>query len=166
MERRPARSARGASRGARTAGRLLLKLLVAAIGRLKEAHFKAAEAEYGKRLRRYADVTIRELKDEKALLAALPDRHKLVLLDERGHNRSSEELAAMLGEEELHGGGRTLVFAIGGADGFSDVVRAKAAVVIAFGRITLPHRLARIVLVEQLYRAFSILRGEPYHRSG
>jgi 23S rRNA (pseudouridine1915-N3)-methyltransferase len=70
----------------------------------------------------------------------------------------------MLADEEQRGAGRTLVFAIGGADGFSDAVRAKATVILAFGRITLPHRLARIVLVEQLYRAFTIVRGEPYHR--
>jgi 23S rRNA (pseudouridine1915-N3)-methyltransferase len=143
-----------------------LKVLIIAIGRLKEAHFKAAEADYLKRLRRYVDLTVREVKDEAALTRALPERAKLVLLDERGQNRSSEEIARMLGEEEQHGGGRPLVFAVGGAEGFSDALRAQATVLLAFGRITLPHRLARIVLVEQLYRAWSILRGEPYHRSG
>jgi 23S rRNA (pseudouridine1915-N3)-methyltransferase len=143
-----------------------LKVLVLAIGRLKEAHFKAAEAEYLKRLQRYADVTLREVKDEPALLKALPEKHKLILLDERGQNRSSEELARTLGDEGQHGGGRTVVFAVGGADGFSEALRARSGLILAFGRITLPHRLARVVLVEQLYRAFTILRGEPYHRSG
>lgn len=143
-----------------------MKVLVLAIGRLKEAHFKAAEAEYLKRLQRYADVILREAKDEPALLKALPEKHKLILLDERGQNRSSEELARTLAEEAQHGGGRTVVFAVGGAEGFSDALRARATLILAFGRITLPHRLARVVLVEQLYRAFTILRGEPYHRSG
>jgi 23S rRNA (pseudouridine1915-N3)-methyltransferase len=97
---------------------------------------------------------------------ALPERRTLILLDERGQNRSSEEIAALLGAEEQRGGGRTVALAIGGADGFSEALRARAALLLAFGRITLPHRLARIVLLEQLYRGFSILRGEPYHRSG
>ena len=92
-----------------------MKVLVLAIGRLKEAHFKAAEAEYLKRLERYAAVTLREVKDEPALLKALPEKHKLILLDERGQNRSSEELARSLGEEAQHGGGRTVVFALGGS---------------------------------------------------
>lgn len=142
-----------------------MKILVLAVGRLKEEYFREAEAEYRKRLRRYADVDVREVKDDRALLQALPPRARLVALDERGEAWSSEELARrLIAAEEQHGGGAPLVFAIGGAEGLSAGVREKAVRSLAFGRITLPHRLARIVLLEQLYRAYTILRGEPYHK--
>ena len=142
-----------------------MKLHVLAIGRLKEQHWAAAEAEYVKRLRHYAPLEVREVKDEAALVAALPARARLLALDERGENLSSEELARkVIAAEEQHGGGAPLCFAIGGAEGFSPGLRARAARLLAFGRITLPHRLARVVLLEQLYRAYTILRGEPYHK--
>jgi 23S rRNA (pseudouridine1915-N3)-methyltransferase len=135
-----------------------------AIGRLKEDFWAAAEAEYLKRLRRYASVETREVKDDSALLAAIPTRGKLFALDERGEQLSSEQIARLLGTEAQHGGGDTLVFAIGGAEGFSDEVRKRARRMLGFGKITLPHRLARVVLLEQIYRGFTILRGEPYHK--
>lgn len=141
-----------------------MKVLVLAVGRIKEDVYRAAEAEYLKRLRGKATVEVREVKDEAALVAAIPARARLVLLDPRGAMWSSEELARTLGDEEQHGGGRTVVFGIGGADGFADATRARTKDLFAFGRITLPHRLVRVVIAEQLYRAFSILRGEPYHR--
>lgn len=108
---------------------------------------------------------MREVKDDSALIAALPARAKLVVLDARGDVLSSEDIAKkIVGAAEQHGGGAPLVFAIGGAEGFGDAVRRRAERMVAFGRITLPHRLARIVLLEQLYRAYAILRGEPYHK--
>jgi 23S rRNA (pseudouridine1915-N3)-methyltransferase len=142
-----------------------VKIVVLAVGRLKEAHWAAAEAEYTRRLKHYTAIEVREVRDEPALIAALPARARLVALDERGDNLTSEELArSLIGAEEQHGGGAPLVFAIGGAGGFSDALRARAARRLAFGRITLPHRLARVVLLEQIYRAYTILRGEPYHK--
>lgn len=142
-----------------------MKILVLVVGRLKEAHFQAAESDYLSRLKHYAPVELREVKDEAALLAALPPKGKLIALDERGENLSSQEIATrIIASEEQHGGGAPLTFAIGGADGFSPAVRTRAARLLAFGRITLPHRLARVVLLEQLYRAYTILRGEPYHK--
>jgi 23S rRNA (pseudouridine1915-N3)-methyltransferase len=132
---------------------------------LKEPHFVAAEAEYLGRLKHYAQVSVRELKDDAALVAALPERARLVALDAGGEVLSSEEIAAkIVGAAEQHGGGAPLVFAIGGADGLPAAVKARADRKLAFGRITLPHRLARIVLLEQIYRAYAILRGEPYHK--
>jgi 23S rRNA (pseudouridine1915-N3)-methyltransferase len=141
-----------------------MKIVVAAVGRLKEDFWSAAEAEYLKRLKRYATVTVQEFKDEAALLASVPARGRLIVLDERGENLSSPELARLVAHEEQHGGGATVVFAIGGAEGFSDAARKRAARMIAFGRITLAHRLCRVVLLEQIYRAYTILRGEPYHK--
>jgi len=103
--------------------------------------------------------------DEAALLRKVPPDAAVVALDERGELVSSEELArGLLAVEEQRGGGRPVVFAIGGADGHSPALRARAGRLIAFGKITIAHRLVRVLLAEQLYRAFTILRGHPYHR--
>jgi 23S rRNA (pseudouridine1915-N3)-methyltransferase len=132
---------------------------VLAVGRLKEDFWTAAEAEYRKRLRRYADVKVTEVRDDAALVAALPAKGSVIALDERGDVVTSEALA-----HEILAKIAQPVFVVGGAEGLPDEVRRRAARLIAFGRITLPHRLARIVLLEQIYRAFTILRGEPYHK--
>ncbi len=143
-----------------------MKITILAVGRLKEKHWAAAEADYLARLSHYAQVELREVTGDPALLAALPAKGKLIALDERGELLSSEELARkVVGAHEQHGGGAPLCFAIGGADGFSAPVRQRAERFVAFGRITLPHRLARVLLLEQIYRSYSILRGEPYHRA-
>ncbi len=142
-----------------------MKILLLCVGRLKEDYWQAAEAEYLKRLSRFASFEIKETKDDAALCAAVPAKAHVVALDERGEALSSEEIARkIIAAEESHGGGAPLVFVIGGADGLPDVLRKRAQKVISFGRITLPHRIARVVLVEQLYRAYSLLRGEPYHK--
>lgn len=143
-----------------------MRVSIAVVGRLKgsDAALASAEAEYVKRLRRACTFELVEHKDEAALLAALPAGAHLYALDERGEQLTSRQLADVLGAEQLHGGGAPVVFAIGGADGHSDAVRARARKLIAFGRITIAHRLVRLLLLEQLYRGFSILRGEPYHR--
>jgi 23S rRNA (pseudouridine1915-N3)-methyltransferase len=86
----------------------------------------------------------------------------LVLLDSRGKQFSSEELAQAIGKLRDSGTQR-LVFAIGPADGWSESARSRANLLLSFGRITLPHQLARVVLAEQVYRAFTILAGHPYH---
>jgi 23S rRNA (pseudouridine1915-N3)-methyltransferase len=143
-----------------------MKVVVLAVGRLKETYLRAAEDEYKKRLSRYARLEIIECKDDAQLLAKVPERALVVLLDERGQPWSSPEIAhKLIATAEQHGGGAPLCFCIGGADGLPQALHARATHTIAFGRITLPHRLARIVLVEQLYRAFTIVRGEPYHHA-
>lgn len=141
-----------------------MKLWLGAIGRLKEAYFVAAEDEYRKRLRPMCSLTMHEAKDEKAMIAAVPEGAHLYLFDERGDPLSSMELAALLATEASHGGGAPVAFGIGGADGHSDLARAKARKLIAFGRMTIAHRLVRLIVLEQIYRAFKINRGEPYHR--
>ncbi|HUJ62611.1 MAG TPA: 23S rRNA (pseudouridine(1915)-N(3))-methyltransferase RlmH [Kofleriaceae bacterium] len=141
-----------------------MKLVVAAVGRLKEPYLIEAEREYQKRLRPYCTLAVTEAKDEAALIAALPAGAHLFALDERGEPITSAELAALLADEEMRGGGAPVVFAIGGPDGHGDALRARARKLIAFGRITIAHRLVRILLLEQLYRGFKIVRGEPYHR--
>jgi 23S rRNA (pseudouridine1915-N3)-methyltransferase len=135
-----------------------MKVIVAAVGKLKESYWIDAQDEYVKRLRPYATVSVVEAKDEAGLLAAIPAGARVVALDERGLTLSSHEFAA-----ELTSDPAPLVFAIGGPDGHSDAVRARAKL-ISFGRMTIAHRLVRIVLLEQIYRGFRIVRGEPYHR--
>jgi 23S rRNA (pseudouridine1915-N3)-methyltransferase len=143
-----------------------VKISIAWIGKTREAAIQALTDEYLKRLSRYADTAGVAVKDEAAVLSLArgerqKERHKLVLLDSRGKQLSSEELSEFLDREQLHS--VPLLFAIGGADGFSDPVRREAGFVLSLGRMTLPHELARIVLLEQLYRGFTILSHHPYH---
>jgi len=142
-----------------------LKIIIAVVGRLKEAYLQAAEDEYRKRLRPYCTLSVVEAKDEAALIAALPTQAHLYAFDERGEAMSSIELARdILGAEEQHGGGAPVVFAIGGADGHSEAMRGRAQRLLSFGRFTIAHRLVRLLVLEQIYRGYRILRGEPYHR--
>jgi 23S rRNA (pseudouridine1915-N3)-methyltransferase len=144
-----------------------VKLKVAWIGKTKEPAIQSLTDEYLKRLSRYAEVEGLTLKDEAAVLRlgardARPARHTLVLLDSRGKQFSSEELAKFLGDYRE----RTplpLLFAVGPADGFSEPARQAATLILSLGKMTLAHELARVVLLEQLYRAFTILSGHPYH---
>jgi 23S rRNA (pseudouridine1915-N3)-methyltransferase len=144
----------------------LVKLKVAWIGKTREPAIQSLTDEYLKRLARYAEVEGITLKDEAAALKlcardARP-RHALVLLDEQGKQLSSEELAKFLGGYQDRNP-LPLLFAVGAADGFSDQARQAATLVLSLGRMTLAHELARVVLLEQLYRAFTILKGHPYH---
>jgi 23S rRNA (pseudouridine1915-N3)-methyltransferase len=147
--------------------KLPMKLKVVWIGKTKEPAIQALTDDYVKRLSHYADVEAGAVRDESALLKfsakdARPTRHTLVLLDGRGKQLSSEELAKFLREHQERNP-LPLLFAIGPADGFTDEAREAAGLVLSLSKMTLPHELARIVLLEQLYRAFSILKGHPYH---
>lgn len=141
-----------------------MKVTVATVGRLKEPYLVAACAEYEKRLRPYVALAVTEAKDEAALLASIPAAAHVYAFDERGELISSAQLADLVASEQSHGGGAPVVFAIGGADGHGDALRARAKKLLAFGRMTIAHRLVRVLVLEQLYRAFKIVRGEPYHR--
>jgi 23S rRNA (pseudouridine1915-N3)-methyltransferase len=145
-----------------------VKIKVAWIGKTKEAAIQSLTGEYLKRIARYAEVEGLAVKDEAAVLALARGergkdrgRDKLVLLDSRGKQFSSEELAAFLEREQVQA--LPLLFAIGGSDGFSDEARRQAALTLSLGKMTLPHELARVVLLEQIYRAFTILKNHPYH---
>jgi 23S rRNA (pseudouridine1915-N3)-methyltransferase len=147
-----------------------MKIKVAWIGKTKEPAIEALTAEYLKRISHYSEVAGLALKDEDAILSLASgarqqksnkERHKLILLDSRGKQFSSEELAEFLQREQLNA--IPLLFAIGGSDGFSDEARRSASLVLSLGKMTLPHELARVVLLEQLYRGFTILKNHPYH---
>ena len=145
-----------------------MKIKVAWIGKTKEPAIVALTDEYLKRISRYAEVAGITLKDEAAILSLASgerqknkERHKLVLLDSRGKQFSSQELAEFLEREQVSA--TPLLFAIGGSDGFSEEARRQAGVILSLGKMTLPHELARVILAEQLYRAFTILKNHPYH---
>lgn len=142
-----------------------MKITIMVVGKLKKSYFKDAEADYLKRLRPYCRVDIVEKRDEAAVVAALPDGAHVYALDERGELVSSVDFAEkLLGKEQMHGGGAPVVFLIGGPDGHSNELRKNARRLLAFGRITIAHRLVRVLLLEQIYRGFKILKNEPYHR--
>src|SRR6266850_4131592 len=130
---------------------------------MKEAWVQEACAEYAKRVRGKLPLDLVEVKDDAELQRKIPPRQKLWALDERGKQLSSEELAAAL-QKAMNGGEQGIACVIGGADGLPRELVGRADFVWSLGRLTLPHRLARIIVLEQLYRALSILRGEPYHR--
>jgi len=149
-----------------------MKIKVLWVGKTKEPAIESLTAEYVKRISRYAPLEANALRDESAVLqnvGAVPSQKKfstqksiLVLMDSRGKQFSSEEFARFLGGH-FERNPVPLAFAIGPADGFSDEARVAAQHLISLGRMTLPHELARIVLLEQLYRALTILKGHPYH---
>jgi len=152
-----------------------LKLTVLSVGKDRSGLFAPGVAEYTQRLQHYAKTELKELPESRssgaqartaegeALLGKLSARDVLVALDERGKQLSTPELAQWLGKQQQ--GGKDLAFVIGGDEGLSDEVRSRAALVLSLSRFTLPHRLARLVLMEQLYRVFTLLRGESYHRA-
>jgi len=148
-----------------------MKLTVAWIqakpGRDRSSAVAALTHEYLARIARYNLVSTHELGGEDALFKLVAKSSgrstpQLVLLDPRGKQHSSEDLAKWLGAH-IDRGTQSLLFAVGGADGFSDAARKTASAQISLGKMTLPHELARVVLLEQLYRAFTILKGHPYH---
>lgn len=147
-----------------------MKLVIAAVGRVKEPGLRAVLDDYYKRARRYCaldEVELREDREDRVsqsfaqCLSSQGPRGELVTLEIDGEPLSSERFAARL--DGVLQRAAVPVFAIGGADGLPDAVRARSRWRLSFGPMTLPHRLARVVLAEQVYRAFTILRGEPYH---
>lgn len=144
-----------------------MKLKVGWIGKTKDAAIQALTAEYLNRLRHYAEAEGMTFTNEEALFK-LRERtgtrpaHSIVLLDSRGKQLTSEELASFL-DTHQNRSPQPLLFAIGDADGFSEEARKSASFVLSLSRMTFPHELARVVLLEQLYRALSILKGHPYH---
>jgi 23S rRNA (pseudouridine1915-N3)-methyltransferase len=139
-----------------------MRYRVVAVGRMKGAALRAACDEYLDRLRHYAKVEEREVKDEARVLGAVPEGSRLVALSRRGEAWTSGQLADWTTRWELEG--RDVTFAIGGADTLPDDVLRAAERTWSLSLLTFPHELARVVLYEQLYRAYTIRRGEPYHR--
>ncbi|HKW41686.1 MAG TPA: 23S rRNA (pseudouridine(1915)-N(3))-methyltransferase RlmH [Gemmatimonadales bacterium] len=139
-----------------------MRYRVVAVGRVRDAALRAACDEYLERLKRYTKVEERETKDEARILEAVPEGSRLVVLSERGEQWSSGQLADWTARWEMDG--RDVAFAIGGADGVPQAVLRRAERAWSLSRLTFPHEVARLLVYEQLYRAYTIRRGEPYHR--
>lgn len=160
----------------------MMKIKIIAVGKLKEKYWKQAIDEYVKRLGAYCTIDIVELSDEKTpdKASAKEDEHILATEGERilgkiGHDDhvialaiegtliTSEALASQLEKLSVHGTSK-ITFVIGGSLGLSPQVKQRANELISFGRITLPHQLARVVLSEQIYRAYRIMNHQAYHK--
>ena len=158
-----------------------MKITIVCAGKIKEKYLSAGIAEFMKRLKPFAQVEIREVHEEKMpdnpsdaekeqvltregekLLKLVPDGSYLFVLDVFGKERSSEELAASIDKLGLSGRSN-ITFLIGGAFGLSPEVRKAADELLSFSRMTFTHQMVRLLLVEQIYRAFKINRGEKYH---
>jgi 23S rRNA (pseudouridine1915-N3)-methyltransferase len=139
-----------------------MRYRVVAVGRVRNAALRAACDDYLERLRHYARVEEREVKDEARVLEGVPEGSRLVALSRSGEEWTSQQLAEWTARWEIDG--RDVALAIGGADALPEPVLRQAERVWSLSRLTLPHELARVVLYEQLYRAYTIRRGEPYHR--
>ena len=159
-----------------------MKIKIVTVGKLKEKYLKDGIAEYSKRISRFAAVEMIELADEKTpdrasdsenekilnlegnrILSKIGDREFVVVLAIEGKTLSSEEFSKQLEQASINGYS-TLTFVIGGSLGLSPQVKKRANLFLSFGRLTLPHQLMRLVLVEQIYRAFTIQQGSPYHK--
>lgn len=159
-----------------------MKIKVVTVGKLKEKYLKDGIAEYSKRISRFAKLEMIELADEKTpdrasesenqkileiegqrILSKVADRDFVIVLAIEGKTLSSEEFSKQLEEASIKGFS-TLTFIIGGSLGLAQDVKNRANLSVSFGRLTLPHQLMRLVLVEQIYRAFTIQQGSPYHK--
>ena len=155
---------------------------VVAVGKIKEKFFKDALAEYEKRLSGYVKLKIVEVSDEKApenisekealiikekeaekILKNIKDSEYVISLEIEGKNLSSLELSELIGKLELEGKS-DITFVIGGSLGLSESVIKRADYHLSFSKMTFPHQLMRVVLLEQIYRAIKILKNEPYHK--
>ncbi|MFG1462493.1 23S rRNA (pseudouridine(1915)-N(3))-methyltransferase RlmH [Xanthobacter sp. DSM 24535] len=160
-----------------------MRILLVCIGRLKAGAERDLVTRYFERARasgralgltgfetlEFAESAARRAEDRMAeegatLLAAIPAGAILVALDPRGRALSSEDFSTRI-QLDRDAGASAFCLVIGGADGLSDAVRARAGLMLAFGAATFPHQLVRVMLAEQLYRATTILSGHPYHRA-
>ena len=154
-----------------------MRIRVICEGKTKDAHLRALQADFRGRISHFSEIVVEELpaargsgdgKDknlsasERRLLEKLRDSYK-VFLDGRGREWTSEEFAGWLGEQALRGT-REVAFVVGGPDGFSEAFRKQANLLLALSRMTLTRDWARALLLEQIYRGFTILRGYPYAR--
>lgn len=152
-----------------------MKCRVLWLGKTRDPWIKQGISEYAGRIGRYLPITLDELKDEKdataeegrrkegeRLLKQVTGQSVLVVLDERGEQMDSRCFAAFIGKHRDNGTPE-MVFAIGGAYGFSDEVRSRADKVLALSAMTFTHQMVRPFLLEQIYRACTILNNEPYH---
>ncbi len=157
----------------------MIKVNVVAVGKVKEKYFADGISEYAKRLSKFCDFKIIEIQEENyksvddSLISVIKDKEaekilphlkgKIVAMAIEGKKYSSEKLAKTL-KEVCDLGGGVITFVIGGSYGLSDLVKNKADLLVSFSDMTFPHTLFRLMLTEQIYRAFSINSKSPYHK--
>ncbi|WP_311492008.1 23S rRNA (pseudouridine(1915)-N(3))-methyltransferase RlmH [uncultured Anaerococcus sp.] len=160
---------------------MLIKII--GVGKIKEKFYKEAISEYEKRMTAYNKVEIVEVNDEKApeslsekeidqvktaegerILAKIKEDSFVVTLEIAGKALDSVKFAQLIQDEMLDGFGRDLVFVIGGSNGLGDNVLKRSNYRLSFGKMTYPHQLMRVILMEQIYRAYRIINKEPYHK--
>ncbi|MBF0786977.1 MULTISPECIES: 23S rRNA (pseudouridine(1915)-N(3))-methyltransferase RlmH [unclassified Streptococcus] len=159
-----------------------MKIKIITVGKLKEKYLKDGIAEYMKRLNRFAKIDKVELADEKTpdkaspaendailkkeaerILAKINEREYVIALAIEGRQFTSEDFSQLLATTMVKGYS-DITFIIGGSLGLHETVKKRANVLMSFGLLTLPHQLMRLVLIEQIYRAFMIQQGSPYHK--
>jgi len=159
-----------------------MNIAIITVGKLKEKYLKDGIAEYAKRLGAYCQLNIVEVADEKApeqlsdteaelikqkegerILAKVPQDSHVIALAIEGKSLSSEQLASQIEQLATYGTSK-ITFIIGGSLGLSKEVMQRANSTLSFSKMTFPHQLMRLILVEQVYRVFRIMRGEPYHK--
>jgi 23S rRNA (pseudouridine1915-N3)-methyltransferase len=157
---------------------MTIKLLC--VGKVREKYLRQAIDDYLTRIRHYIPIDYTEIKAEKRkktepdelvkqrecekIRKMLPSQGIVIALDERGKQHSSTEFSQMISQYQVRGDVKTLTFVTGGATGFSKKFLNQAGSVLSLSKMTFPHQLCRLILVEQLYRACTILAGEPYHK--
>ncbi len=160
---------------------MLIKIIC--VGKIKEKFYKEALAEYEKRMTSYNKVEIIEVADEKApetlsekeidqvkiaegerILSKIKDDSFVVTLEIAGRDLDSIKFARLIQDEMLDGFGRDMVFVIGGSNGLGENVLKRSNYRLSFGKMTYPHQLMRVILMEQIYRAYRIINKEPYHK--
>lgn len=152
-----------------------MKLRLLCVGKMSESYLRVGVDDFAGRIRRYLPFSTVELKEEKGgdprrlkeregerILERIPPQAFTVVLDERGKTLSSEELSALVGRRMVEGTGE-MALVLGGAYGLSDAVRERGDIVLSLSPMTFTHQMARLILLEQVYRALTILRNEPYH---
>ena len=159
-----------------------MKIKLVTVGKLKEKYLKDGIAEYMKRLNRFCKMEMIELADEKTpdkasdlenqqilekegnkILAKINEREFVIALAIEGNQFPSEKFSQLMMDTTVHGFS-DITFVIGGSLGLSPAVKKRANLLMSFGKLTLPHQLMRLVLIEQIYRAFMIQQGSPYHK--
>jgi 23S rRNA (pseudouridine1915-N3)-methyltransferase len=140
-----------------------VKLQVRAVGKMRDRHLAAVCDEYVERARRHLPVEVIEVADDAGLTRGLPAGAEIVALEPGGVGWTTAEFTQYL-DKRMVQGARAVVFLIGGADGLLPATVKQAKLRLSLSPMTLPHRLARVLLCEQIYRALSVIRGEPYGR--
>lgn len=140
-----------------------MRIIIRAVGKMRDRRLAELCQEYVARARRHLPVEVTEVESDADLLRQLPAGAEVVALEPGGASFTTPQLTAHIGAR-MNRGQRAMVFLIGGADGLAAETVARAHLRLSLSPLTLPHRLARVVLCEQIYRTLSRIRGEPYDR--